>query len=47
MKAQLIERMKELTFKFAIDTYTKGKRHCYIKKTICVCSLNGFYIGQI
>ena len=48
MKAQLIERMKELTFKFVIETYTKGKRHRYIKKTlICVCSLNGFCIGQI
>ena len=50
MKAQLTERMKELTFKFAIETYTKGKRHHHIKKTlICVCSLNGFHniIGQI
>ena len=43
MKAQLIERMKELTFKFAIETYTKGKRHRHIKETlICVCSWNGF-----
>ena len=39
--------MKELTFKFAIETYTKGKRHRYTKKTFNLCMQLEWVLGQI